>query len=225
MEGKERQGGQKADHTGRQRPQCPDCSSNPFWVTWVVFSQGLKILAVYLQYYSRQSSKHKGRSNLWKSNTSHTFWDSFKGSNYPCQWLSMGSFPCPSWNISGGLSPRVCPSPIPICLSWMIPQKTWRQSSLISPPPWGVDPVSHPFFFSWDQVLCKPHKQSWHPVMTENSHKIMAWSLPPEYLGNSPRVGNLRRPIPRSLGFLWPRNIKEIKRQVWLDESWDNCMT
>ena len=62
MEGKERQGGQKADHTGRQRPQCPDCSSNPFWVTWVVFSQGLKILAVYLQYYSRQSSKHKGRS-------------------------------------------------------------------------------------------------------------------------------------------------------------------
>ena len=48
--GKERQGGQKAHHTGRQRPQCPDSSSNPFWVTRVVFSQGLKILAVYLQY-------------------------------------------------------------------------------------------------------------------------------------------------------------------------------
>lgn len=166
-----------------------------------------------------------GGSNLWKSNTSHTFWDSFKGSNYPCPWLSMGSFPCPSWNISGGLSPRLCPSPIPVCLSWMIPQKTWRQSSLISPPPWWVAPVSHPFFFSWDQVLCKPHKQSWHHVMTENSHKIMAWSLPPEYLGNSLRVGNLKRPIPRSLGFLWPRDIKEIKRWVWLDESWDNFMT
>ena len=60
--GKESQGRQKAYHTCRQRPQCPDSSSNPFWVTWVVSSQGLKILAVYLQYYSRQNSKHRGRS-------------------------------------------------------------------------------------------------------------------------------------------------------------------
>lgn len=73
-----------------------------------------------------------------------------------------------------------------------------------------VSPVSHPSFSSWDQVLCRLHTQSSHPVMAKNRHKILAWSFPPEHNGNSSSVTNLRWPIPKGLGFLLPWYIKEI---------------
>lgn len=160
----------------------------------------------------------------WKSNT-YTLWDSFKGSKYSCLRLSMASFPCPSWNISGCLSGFAQAPSLKPALEGSTQDSLMRCGSFISPPPWWGAPASHSSFSSWDQVLSRPHTQNSHPVMTENHNKIMAWSLLPEQEGNSPTVTNLRSPIPRSIGSLWSWDIKEIQRLVWLDESWENFMT